>query len=149
MGFPKQEYWSGSPFLSPGDLPEAGINLSLLHCRRFLYHWTTWEARLFKKKKKSTRAQKTVIPTSEDIRYGSLTNLCPYFHPRTSSNKLKGIAEGPSSELHKDEISIPSDGVISVQMIHMTWINEKIIKRRKSLIRTVGTGQWSLEEKIE
>ena len=25
MGFPKQEYWSGSPFLSPGDFPEAGI----------------------------------------------------------------------------------------------------------------------------
>ena len=25
MGFPEQESWSGLPFLSPGDLPEAGI----------------------------------------------------------------------------------------------------------------------------
>ena len=25
MGFPKQEYWSGLPFLSPGDLPDSGI----------------------------------------------------------------------------------------------------------------------------
>ena len=25
MGFPKQEYWSGFPFPSPGDLPEPGI----------------------------------------------------------------------------------------------------------------------------
>ena len=25
MGFPKQEYWSGLPFLSPGDLPNPGI----------------------------------------------------------------------------------------------------------------------------
>ena len=25
MGFPQQEYWSGLPFPSPGDLPDPGI----------------------------------------------------------------------------------------------------------------------------
>ena len=25
MGFPKQEYWSGLPFLFPGNLPDPGI----------------------------------------------------------------------------------------------------------------------------
>ena len=25
MGFPRQEYWSVSPFSSPGDLPDPGI----------------------------------------------------------------------------------------------------------------------------
>ena len=25
MGFSRQEYWSGSPFPSPGDLPNLGI----------------------------------------------------------------------------------------------------------------------------
>ena len=25
MGFPRQDYWSGLPFLSPGDLPDPGI----------------------------------------------------------------------------------------------------------------------------
>ena len=25
IGFPRQEYWSGLPFLPPGDLPKAGI----------------------------------------------------------------------------------------------------------------------------
>jgi len=25
MGFSKQEYWSGLPFPSPGDLPDPGI----------------------------------------------------------------------------------------------------------------------------
>ena len=25
MGFPRQEYWSGLPFFSPGDLPNPGI----------------------------------------------------------------------------------------------------------------------------
>ena len=24
MGFPRQEYWNGLPFLSPGDLPSPG-----------------------------------------------------------------------------------------------------------------------------
>ena len=27
MGFPRQEYWSGSPFPPPGDLPDTGIEL--------------------------------------------------------------------------------------------------------------------------
>ena len=25
MGFPRKDYWSGQPFLSPGDLPDLGI----------------------------------------------------------------------------------------------------------------------------
>ena len=35
MGFSKQEYWSGLPCPSLGDLPDPGINLCLLH----LLHW--------------------------------------------------------------------------------------------------------------
>ena len=31
MGFFRQEYWSGLPFLPPGDLPDQGSNLHLLH----------------------------------------------------------------------------------------------------------------------
>ena len=34
MGFSRQEYWSGFPFPSPGNLPDPG----LLHCRQILYH---------------------------------------------------------------------------------------------------------------
>ena len=30
MGFPSQGYWSRLPFLSPGDLPDPGIQLSSL-----------------------------------------------------------------------------------------------------------------------
>ena len=37
MGFSRQEYWSGLPFPSPGDLPDPGIEPSLLHCRQTLY----------------------------------------------------------------------------------------------------------------
>ena len=35
VGFPRQEYWSGLPFLLPGIFPTQGLNPNLLH---FL-HW--------------------------------------------------------------------------------------------------------------
>ena len=34
MGFPRQDYWSGLPFPTPGNLPDTGIeseSLCLLH----------------------------------------------------------------------------------------------------------------------
>ena len=30
MGFPRQEYWSGLPFSTPGDLPDLGIEYTSL-----------------------------------------------------------------------------------------------------------------------
>ena len=41
--FSKQEYWSGLPFPSPGDLPNPGIEPRSLHCRQILYHRATRE----------------------------------------------------------------------------------------------------------
>ena len=38
MGFSRQEYWSGLPFPSPGDLPDQGSNPGFPHCRQTLYH---------------------------------------------------------------------------------------------------------------
>ena len=44
-GFPRQEYWSGLSFPSPGDLPQPR-NWTHVSCsgRRILYHWVTREA---------------------------------------------------------------------------------------------------------
>ena len=36
VGFSRQEYWSGLPFPSPGDLPDQGIEPGLPHCRQTL-----------------------------------------------------------------------------------------------------------------
>ena len=48
MGFSRQEYWSGLPFLSPGDLPDPGIEpaslMSLALAGRFFTTSATWEA---------------------------------------------------------------------------------------------------------
>ena len=44
-GFSRQEYWSGLPFPTPGDLPQLR-NRTQVSCigRRILDHWATWEA---------------------------------------------------------------------------------------------------------
>ena len=48
MGFSSQEYWSGLPFPSPGDLPDPGIKPSSLmspaSVGRFFTARATWEA---------------------------------------------------------------------------------------------------------
>ena len=41
MEFPRQGYWTGLLFPSPGDLPEQGSNLHLLLGKWILYHWAT------------------------------------------------------------------------------------------------------------
>ena len=40
MGFSRQEYWSGVPLPTPGNIPDPGINLHLLHLLR-------WQADFF------------------------------------------------------------------------------------------------------
>ena len=42
MGFSQQEYWSGLPFPSPGDLPDPGIEPRFPVDRWILYHCTLW-----------------------------------------------------------------------------------------------------------
>ena len=48
MEFPRQEYWSGLPFPSPGDLPNPGIEPASLAspalAGEFFTTSTTWEA---------------------------------------------------------------------------------------------------------
>ena len=48
MGFYRQEYWSGLPFFSPGNLPDPGIELSSLatpaSAGGFFTTRATWEA---------------------------------------------------------------------------------------------------------
>ena len=48
MAFSKQEYWSGLPFLPPGDLPNTGIEPEFLTSHalagRFFTTSATWEA---------------------------------------------------------------------------------------------------------
>ena len=44
----RQEYWSGLPFPTPGDLPNPGFEAASLASSaladRFFYHWAIWKA---------------------------------------------------------------------------------------------------------
>ena len=42
MELSRQEYWSGLPFSSPGDLPNLGIKPGLLHCRLIPTAWSLY-----------------------------------------------------------------------------------------------------------
>ena len=44
MGFSRQEYWSGLPYPSPGDLPDPRIKPGLLHYRQILC-WLSHQGR--------------------------------------------------------------------------------------------------------
>ena len=47
MEFSRQEYWSGLPWPSPGDLPDPGNQTPVSHITgRFFTVWATWEAHL-------------------------------------------------------------------------------------------------------
>ena len=52
MGFSRQEYWSGLPFPSPGDLPDAGTEPASLASPAlqvdFFTNSTTWDTHKIK-----------------------------------------------------------------------------------------------------
>ena len=83
MGFSRQEYWSGLPFPSPGDLPGPGIEPVYPHCRRFFTVWATREAlqELKKKKFKSINSLATSLlygPTATSIHDYWKNHSCDY-----------------------------------------------------------------------
>ena len=65
MGFSRQEYWSGLPCSSPGDLPNPGIELPFLTspplAGGFFTTNATWEAQIFLNKPHG------LLPTSEMV----------------------------------------------------------------------------------
>ena len=47
MGLFMEEYWSGLPLPSPGDLPSPStepVSSISCTCRQILYHWATWSS---------------------------------------------------------------------------------------------------------
>ena len=48
VGFPRQAYWSGLPFPSPGDLPDPEVEPMSSALAGRLYHWATGEAPYYK-----------------------------------------------------------------------------------------------------
>ena len=70
--FSRQEYWSGEPFPSPGDLFDPGLNPGLPYCRQTLYQL----------KHQGSLYQLASTTKSEIERKGSGNRLLPRSHDR-------------------------------------------------------------------
>ena len=84
MGFSRQEYWSGLPFPSPGDLPNQGSNLGLLYCRQTLYHLSHQGSLEF-----SRATEKHMTPRSPAV--FNISSFCLIYNspPRMYQGSLK------------------------------------------------------------
>ena len=80
MGFSRQEYWSGLPFPSPGDLPNQGLNPGLLHCRWFFTIWAPRETLSVYLGFKGTSVMPVCSLLSEELKLAytrPLLGICP------------------------------------------------------------------------
>ena len=111
VGFSRQEYWSGLPFLPPGDLPDPGVEPGSLTspalAGRFFTTNTTWEAH---RESKKTRVlaftwkgcgrvaggEHTPHPSADCVLQGGL--VCPVLSPPPSPSlpPVWGPCSGPS-----------------------------------------------------
>ena len=64
MEFSRREYWSGLPFLSPGDLPDSGMEPKSPHCRQILYHLSYREVPTRGRKRENVGSLLSVSPSS-------------------------------------------------------------------------------------
>ena len=71
MGFSRQEYWSGLPFPSPGDLPDPGIKPA---CVSRLLHWQAGFSPLALARKPLTGNKNSPNLHLKD------TSHCPMYH---------------------------------------------------------------------
>ena len=106
MELSRQEYWSGFPLPSPGDLPNPGIeSVSPALTGRFFTTGTTWEA---------WRAP------------SFFTNQCPIMHPKSiGGNKYNGCRKC-LSHLH-GEWTLSKGAISFFSPISLYWICYSIV----------------------
>ena len=76
-GFSRQEYWSGLPYLSPGDLPNPGIKPTSLTSPALVGRFLSQNSDLytFSRKHESSKAAKKTRPPPEDQHSTSLISI--------------------------------------------------------------------------
>ena len=127
MGFPRQEYWSRLPFLSPGDLPNQGIKpVSPALPSRFLTseppgntHWCysqiKWKVVIKKRKEKSLREYVLIMTLSLQnllLLYGILLVRMSIYFPRVNSRVSYSV---------KSSLNLASSNSIFLILITSTY----------------------------
>ena len=76
MKFSRQEYWSGVPFPTPGNLPDPGIEpASLALVGGFFTSSATWEAKRTYRKKQIRLRCKTLLNCKVKVKVKSLSHV--------------------------------------------------------------------------
>ena len=125
MGLPRQQYWSGLPCSSPGDLPDPGIKpaplMSLALASGFFTPRATWEAQL----KNSSKHQnhKVKVDTFRELSSFELSF-------KFSSSFAEKLSCGLSQEIHDFNIffmliiskyvSLALTSTVNSRLIHLT-----------------------------
>ena len=108
MGFPRQEYWSGLPFLFPRDLSDPGIEPRSPALQAVLYHLshqgtpTPVEPIFF--------FLKTFIFVTEVLKYLEVETVSFMLHGVEMSGCNKPFGEGSGNPLQYSCLEHPMDG---------------------------------------
>ena len=101
-GFSRQEYWSGLPFPSPGELPNPGSEPASLMSPALACGFSTtnavWEARC------SSRGSQTILPTarrSKSLSTGAWTQVHP---SHLAFQRCGDLQEGAGAGLTHDHV---------------------------------------------
>ena len=117
MGFPREEYWSGLPGPSPGDLPDPGIEpVSPALAGNFFFffnYWATWEPLCSVAKLCLTLwphgLQRTGVPCPS-LSPGVCSDSCPlscWCHPTICLPLFLSPSIFPSIRVFSNELDLP------------------------------------------
>ena len=129
MGFSTQQYWSGLPFPSPGDLPDPGIEPRSPALQAVLYHGSTWSKWGTKHSSSLTRtAQLLSGPDSPGPAHKPLCQL----HP---SETRRGAAASPGSclltrpRLYVHSLHQVGMIILKLKLSHVTFLFKSMRRR--------------------
>ena len=113
MGFSRQEYWSGLPFPSPGDLPDPGISqtqgtwVSRVIGRHFT-NWTTREVQRCQQLEAGDRGFFLSLNENSSPLISSGEQVAPYPAPTPCPCRTRRICEYPLVQHRSHAERIPS-----------------------------------------
>ena len=137
-GFPRQEYWSGLPFPSPGDLPHAGIEpsspMSPALAGGFFTTSATWEA--LQHGIKCSNTWKSHSPVTG-----------PWFSSRYRGREEKAaLAEGSVLGFEEGELEVVAGNALEIDKSRMY---KGASDQRKELKKTVAQGMRLFSRALE